>query len=191
MIQTSLGAGGVWAAAGRSVLDEPGRRRRERLDGWPERPEPDQNEPQPEREDRCRNGDVLRCTREELLAEGAAVLDAAEAIRELGPVLQSPELAFRIRVVVGNVGAAVGLGDAEVGHQKGDGFGGHGRAAVGMNVELAGLDFLFLQVSAMSCLASSGLSRVGHHPADDVAAEDVEDDVEIEVGPLGRTAAVW
>ena len=26
------------------------------------------------------------------------------------------------------------------------------------------------------------------HPADDITAEDVEDDVEVEVGPLGRTA---
>jgi len=30
----------------------------------------------------------------ELLAESATVLDTAEAIRELGTVLQSPELAF-------------------------------------------------------------------------------------------------
>jgi hypothetical protein len=45
---------------------------------------------------------------EELLAKGAAVLDAAEAIGELRAVLQGTELAFRIRVVVGNIGSAVG-----------------------------------------------------------------------------------
>ena len=39
---------------------------------------------------------------EELLAEGAAILDATEAIRKLRAVLQRPELALRIRVVVGN-----------------------------------------------------------------------------------------
>jgi hypothetical protein len=40
---------------------------------------------------------------EKLLAEGAAVLDTAEAIRKVGAVLQSAELAFRIGIVVGNV----------------------------------------------------------------------------------------
>ena len=43
------------------------------------------------------------------------------------------------------------------------------------------------QVSSINCLASSALSPGRDHPADDVAAEDVEDHVEIEVGPLGRT----
>ena len=75
---------------------------------------------------------------EELLAEGAAVLDAAEAIRELRTVLQGPELAFRIRVVIGNIRSAVGLGDAEIGHQKGDRLGRHDPAAVGVDGELAG-----------------------------------------------------
>ena len=38
---------------------------------------------------------------EEGLAESAAVLNAAEAIRELGAVFHGAELAFRIRIVVG------------------------------------------------------------------------------------------
>ena len=36
-------------------------------------------------------------------------------------------------------------------------------------------------------LGQFGALPIGDHPADDIAAEDVEDDVEIEVGPLGRT----
>ena len=40
----------------------------------------------------------------------------------------------------------------------------------------------------MSLLGQFGAFARRHHPADDVAAEDVEDDVEIEVGPLGRAA---
>ena len=75
---------------------------------------------------------------EKLLAEGAAVLDAAEAIRELRAVLHGSKLAFRIRIVVGNIGSAVGLGDAQVGHQKGYRLGLHDPAAVGMDGELAG-----------------------------------------------------
>src|SRR5665213_1912444 len=62
---------------------------------------------------------------EELLGKGTGILERPETLRKPGPVFQSPEVAFRIRVVVGDMGATVGLGDAEVGHQKGDGFGSH------------------------------------------------------------------
>lgn len=52
---------------------------------------------------------------EKLLAEAAAVLDTAEAFGEVGPILQGAEVAFGIRIVVGDIGAAVGLGDAQIG----------------------------------------------------------------------------
>jgi hypothetical protein len=48
---------------------------------------------------------------EELLGEGTSILQRPEAFRETGPVFQSPEVAFRIWVVVGNMRAAVGFGD--------------------------------------------------------------------------------
>ena len=74
---------------------------------------------------------------EEALAERAPVFERAEAIRELRTVLQGLELRFRERVVVGDVGAAVGLGDAEVGQEQRHGLVRHRRAAVGMDRELA------------------------------------------------------
>src|ERR1022692_1592692 len=79
---------------------------------------------------------------DEGLTEGPAVLDAAEAIRELGTILHGSELAFGIRIVVGGVRPAVSLGDAEIGHQESHRFGSHRRAAVGMDAQLAGLDVL-------------------------------------------------
>ena len=51
---------------------------------------------------------------EERLAKGAAVLNTAEAIRKLGAILHGPKLTFRIRIVVGGIGPAVGLSDAEI-----------------------------------------------------------------------------
>ena len=63
---------------------------------------------------------------EEVDAKGACVLDAAEPFGELGPVLQSLELAFRKRVIIGDVGTAVGLGDAQVGQHHGHRLGFHG-----------------------------------------------------------------
>src|SRR6185436_15903747 len=50
---------------------------------------------------------------EEVLAEGARFLDRGEAVREAGAVLQGLELGLGVRVVVGDVRAGVGLGDAE------------------------------------------------------------------------------
>ena len=56
---------------------------------------------------------------ETLLAERAAVLDAAESIRNFRPLLHGSELAFRNGIVIGNVRSAVTLGNAQIHHQKG------------------------------------------------------------------------
>src|ERR1022692_2612173 len=49
-------------------------------------------------------------------------------------------MALREGIVVGDVRAAVGLGDAQIGEQKGHGLGGHGGTPVGVEGELAGDD---------------------------------------------------
>ena len=65
---------------------------------------------------RCQQGDAavvvfVVVPVEEDVAMGAGVFQRAEAIRELGPVLQGLELAFRERVVIGDIGPAVRLGE--------------------------------------------------------------------------------
>ena len=120
------------------------------------------------------------------LAEGAGVLDRAEAVGELGTVLEGFELAFGEGVVVGDARAAVALGDAEVGQEKGQGLGLHRGSPIGLQGELSGLDALFGGRLLDQALGQGRAFARGHHPADDVAAEDVENDVEVEVGPLGR-----
>ena len=55
---------------------------------------------------------VVPC--KEGLAELAGVFDAAEAVGEFGSVFQGLELAFRVWVVVGDMGAAIRFGDAEI-----------------------------------------------------------------------------
>ena len=62
---------------------------------------------------------------EELLGEGPGILKGTEPFREARPVFKSPELAFRIRVVVRDMRSAVGFGNAKIGHQEGDRFRGH------------------------------------------------------------------
>ena len=129
--------------------------------------------------------DVLRCTSEKLLAESAAVLDAAEAVGKIRPVLQGAELAFRIGVVVGDVRAAVGLGDSQVRQEESHRLGAHRGAAIGMEGELTGRDALLGATVLDEPLGQFGTFAHGHHPADDVAAEHIQDHVEVEVGPFG------
>ncbi len=62
---------------------------------------------------------------EEPVAEDAGVLDAAEPVGEVRPVLQGLELRLGVGVVIRAVRPAVGLGDSEVGEQERDRFGGH------------------------------------------------------------------
>jgi hypothetical protein len=60
---------------------------------------------------------------EELLAVSAGVLDRAEAIGEVGSVLESFELRLGVRIVIRDVRSAVGLGDVEIDQERGDGLG--------------------------------------------------------------------
>lgn len=96
---------------------------------------------------------------EELLAEGAAVLNTAKAIRKTGPVLQGAKLAFRVRVVVRNIRTAVRLGDAQVGHQERHWFGAHNLPRSAWMVSWSGGISCFCKVSSMKYLASSADSR--------------------------------
>ena len=81
----------------------------------------------------------------------------------------------------------MGLGDAEVGQQEGDGFAAHRRAAVGVEGELIRQDDLLFGSFLDELPGEFGSFARRHHPTDDVAAEDVQDHVEIEVGPLYGT----
>ena len=53
---------------------------------------------------------LLVVPRENALAKGTRVLDAAKELRELGPVLERFELALQVWIIVRNVGATVGFG---------------------------------------------------------------------------------
>src|SRR5206468_11753830 len=64
------------------------------------------------------------------------------------------------------------------------GLGGHGRAAIGVDGELLAADALAGTRLANELLGQRRALAMSHHPAHDVAAEDIEHDVQVEVGPL-------
>ena len=79
---------------------------------------------------------------EELLAVSASIFDRAEAIGEVGPVLQGLELRLGVRIVVRDVRPAVGLGDLQIDQQRGNGLGSHAGAAIGVQRQGPGCDVL-------------------------------------------------
>jgi len=123
---------------------------------------------------------------EEPLAVCACILDAAEAPGEVGTVLQGLELRLGERVVVGDVRPAVGLGDLQIDQQRGDGLRAHAGAAIGVQRQGVRGDVVLGDGVGDQLLGELGGLARSDRPADDVAAEDVEDHVEVEAGPLGR-----
>src|ERR1035437_7253842 len=124
--------------------------------------------------------------REEDAAETSRVLDGPEAVRKLRAVLERLEVRFGERVVVRDVGARVRFGDAEVGEEKRHRLADHRGAAIGVNDELPGSDLLLTAALFDQPMGERPGLLADHHPSDDESAEDVEQDVEVEVGPLHR-----
>ena len=129
---------------------------------------------------------VLIVPGEEAAAEVLGVLNAAEALGEFGLVFEGLEVGFGERVVVGGVWPAMRLGDAEIGQHQGGGLGFHGAAAVSMEGQLAGRHGVLGEGVIEQDLEQGGALGIGDAPANDPAAEDVEDDVQVEIGPLGQ-----
>src|ERR1700682_6353132 len=91
------------------------------------------------------------------------------------------EVLLYVWVVVTYVGAAVGAGDAEVLEELGDGFGGHRRAPVGVEGELVAFDAVPGERVGDEGLGDRRVLGFGDGPAHDVAAEDVDYHVAVEV----------
>ncbi len=123
---------------------------------------------------------------EEIDGEGSGIVDGAETIREAGAVFQGTELAFRIRIVIRDVGTAVRFRDPQIAEQESKGLGGHRRTAIGMDGELAASNALLAAGIFKELFGEWSAFAIGDHPADHIAAKDVEDDIQVEVSPFSR-----
>jgi len=103
----------------RSSRDARDMQRRERRVAARWLPAPDRDAPLSERGVPARSGGACRCTRRRIPEKKN---EHPEGIRSVpgSPVdiFQSPEVAFRIRVVVGNMRTTVGFGDPQIRHQE-------------------------------------------------------------------------
>src|ERR1700709_21544 len=82
---------------------------------------------------------------------------------------------------------AMRLGDTEIGQQEGGWLSGHRSAAIGVQRQLAEWDSMLDEGVFEQLLEQGGVFSIGDTPADDAAAEDVEDDIQGEIRPFGRS----
>ena len=124
---------------------------------------------------------------EETTAELQCIFVASKSFGKLRTVLHGFELAFRERIVVGNMRPAVRLRDTQRAEQLGDRMRCHRRPTIAVNDQLFGLHVLFLDRRFNELLGQAGAFAVRQHPADNAAAVDVEDHVQVVVSPFFRT----
>ena len=120
---------------------------------------------------------------EERLAVRPCILDAAKARREVRPVLHRFELRRRVRVVVADVRAAVALGDARIGQQRGHRLGAHAGTLIGVQGQHAWLNVMARDGLRNQLPGQLGALARGDQPAHHVPAKDVQDHVEVETPP--------
>ena len=93
-------------------------------------------------------------------------------------------LRFRERVVIGDLRPTEGSRDSQVREELGCAFARHRRSAVGVKRQYFRRNTLFIAGLFNQTPCESRVLTVRHHPTHGIAAEDVEQDVEVVVGPL-------
>ena len=116
---------------------------------------------------------------EELSAMRPCIFDRAEARRKVGSVLQGLKLRLGIRIVIRDVRPAVSFGDVQIDEQLGDRFGAHAGAAIGVQGQRTRHDSLLVDRVGDELLGELRGFPVSDHPADDVAAENIQNHVQV------------
>ena len=124
---------------------------------------------------------------EEFSGPTARIQWASEPVGVIRPVLQRLELRFRERVIVRNMRSRVGFSYPQVRHQQSHRFGGHRATPVGMDSQLIRLDVLTDAGGRDQFFGQAGRFAFGDQPADHIAAENIQDVVQVVVSPFGRT----
>ena len=101
-------------------------------------------------------------------------------------VLQGLELGLGERIVIRDLRSAQRAGHPEIGEELSRALARHRSSSIRVQGQDPGLDAM-LQATLLDQAPGQGRALpIRHHPSHDVAAEDVHDDVEVEVAPLPR-----
>ena len=125
---------------------------------------------------------------EESLGPAPDLDQGAEAVGVIGSILEGLEMRLGVAVIIANVGPGMALGDPQVVQQLLHRLGDHRCALVVMQGQLLRRDPLTLTAGLDQDSGQVSRLALSHHPAHHIPAEDVEDDIQIEVAPHRRTA---
>src|SRR3981189_1154753 len=123
----------------------------------------------------------------ECLAVRPGILDATDAIREVRTIFKRLEVRFGEGIVIANIRLTMSLDDLQIDQQGSDGLRSHAGAAIGVQCEATRFDVLSGDGISNQHFGQFSSLPGSDHPAHYVAAEDVEDHVQMEVRPLART----
>lgn len=118
---------------------------------------------------------------EEGSAERSALPDRVKAVRKARPVLERFEMRLGIRIVAGRIRPGMRLRNAEIREEKRDRLGDHGAPPIGMHGQLALPNLLLLDGLSDELLRQRRRFPRLHRPADHVATEHVEEDIQVVV----------
>ena len=123
---------------------------------------------------------------EKRTAETNPIFVATKTIGELGAILHRLELTFRERIVVRYMRPTMRLGHAQRGQQLRHVVRGHRRPAIAVDRQLIFANRLVFNRFSNQTRCQIGALAVGQHPAGHVAAVDVQNHVQVVVGPFLR-----
>src|SRR3990170_8813250 len=101
----------------------------------------------------------------ECVCPGTCIRLATKATGIVGTILQSLELGFGVRIIVGNMRARMGFGHTKIRQKKSHRLGSHGTASVSMDRELIWLNPLSSTGFGNQFFRQSGRFAFCDHPA--------------------------
>jgi hypothetical protein len=110
----------------------------------------------------------------------SGIFNAGKAVREIRPVLQRFELRLGIRVVVRDIGPAMGLGDIQVNQQGRHRLAAHAETPIGVHCQRVRRDVVLVHRLGYQLLGQFGGFPQGNQLADDIAAENAQDDIQVD-----------
>jgi hypothetical protein len=123
---------------------------------------------------------VLVVPGEEILAPPPCVREIAEATRIVGLILCRAKARFRERIVIRDARSRVAAFNAELAQELREAVAGHGRASVLVHDKVAGIDTVAADRLGEQLLGQRAVFMGGDHPRDDVAAEQVQHNVQVQ-----------
>src|SRR3990167_1580394 len=124
---------------------------------------------------------------EEILTESPGILNRAEISGEIRTIFEGFKLRFRIGIIIAHVRTRMAFCYPQIREKKCHGLRCHAWPTISVDRQLFWFDNLFLTGISDETLCQNCLFTMRDHPANHVTAEDIKNDIEVEIGPFCRS----